>query len=45
MNNINENVIVIPVKEKELPIKVAAYCRVSSESSEQYGSFETQIKY
>jgi len=45
MTTINENIIVIPAKEKVFPIKVAAYCRVSDESDEQNGSFETQIKY
>ena len=45
MAKTNENVIVIPAKEKVFPIKVAAYYRVSDESDEQNGSFEAQIKY
>lgn len=44
---INENVAVIPVKtrDRNAPLKVAAYCRVSSESDEQHLSFESQIRY
>ena len=42
---INENVIVIPACENTYPIKVAAYCRVSSESEEQAKSLELQVRY
>jgi DNA invertase Pin-like site-specific DNA recombinase len=44
---INENVMVIPARsqEKKSLLKVAAYCRVSSESYEQHMSFESQIRY
>ena len=44
---INENVMVIPTKmqEKKSNLKVAAYCRVSSESDEQMMSLESQIRY
>lgn len=44
---LNENVMVIPAKtvETKALLKVAAYCRVSSESDEQHLSFESQIKY
>lgn len=44
---INENAMVIPAKipEKKSSLKVAAYCRVSSESDEQLMSLESQIRY
>jgi len=45
MTNPNNNVITIPAKEKIYPIKVAAYCRVSSDSDEQIRSLASQIKY
>ena len=32
-------------KEKNKKLKVAAYCRVSTESEEQAGSFETQVSH
>lgn len=43
----NKDVLVIPAKahdRRSFP-KVAAYCRVSSESEEQHMSFESQIRY
>jgi hypothetical protein len=45
MTNPNNNVITIQAKEKTYPIKVAAYCRVSSDSDEQIRSLASQIKY
>lgn len=44
---INENVMLIPAKihENKSFLKVAAYCRVNSESDEQHMSFESQIRY
>jgi len=44
---INENAMIIPAKiqEKKSSLKVAAYCRVSSESDEQLMSLESQIRY
>lgn len=51
----NENVVLIPArkcpgnnvaKEENKPkLKVAAYCRVSTDSDEQAGSYETQVKH
>ena len=46
MTNLNNNVITIPAKtKKQKCLKVAAYCRVSTESDEQDMSFESQIRY
>ena len=45
MNNLTNEVITIPAKERTDPIKVAAYCRVSSESDEQTRSLKSQIMY
>ena len=51
----NENVILIPAKRSngnrkkektEQPkLRVAAYCRVSTDSDEQAGSYETQVNH
>ena len=32
-------------KEERQKLKVAAYCRVSTDSEEQAGSFETQVNH
>jgi len=46
MNIHNKEVIVIPAKTtKEKKIRVAAYCRVSTDSTDQLNSFFTQMKY
>jgi len=45
MINQNNVVITIPTKEKTNSKKVAAYCRVSSESYEQFRSLESQVLY
>ena len=45
MINLTNNVITIPEKEKTYTIKVAAYCRVSSDSDEQIRSLESQVRY
>ena len=45
MINQNNEVITIPAKEKTNSKKVAAYCRVSSESDEQLRSLESQVLY
>ncbi|MDB7926401.1 integrase, partial [Flavonifractor plautii] len=49
MNNTAPNVIVIPAKvetpqeqEKKRHLRVAAYCRVSTDSEEQLSSYENQ---
>lgn len=34
-----------PSKNSDKKIRLAAYCRVSSDSSDQLNSFATQIKY
>ena len=34
-----------PTKNVDKKIRLAAYCRVSSDSSDQLNSFATQIKY
>lgn len=50
----NENVTLIParrragnriIKEDEPKLRVAAYCRVSTDSDEQAGSYETQVNH
>ena len=52
MNNTAPNVIVIPAKvetpqeqEKKRHLRVAAYCRVSTDSEEQLSSYENQLSY
>ena len=52
MNDTAPNVIVIPAKvetpqeqEKRRHLRVAAYCRVSTDSEEQLSSYEAQIEY
>ena len=52
MNNTAPNVIVIPAKvetpqeqEKKRHLRVAAYCRVSTDSEEQLSSYENQLTY
>ena len=52
MNNTAPNVIVIPAKvetpqeqEKKRHLRVAAYCRVSTDSEEQLSSYENQLAY
>ena len=52
MNNTAPNVIVIPAKvetpqeqEKKRLLRVAAYCRVSTDSEEQLSSYENQLTY
>ena len=50
----NDNVTLIParrragnrvVKEEKPKLRVAAYCRVSTDSDEQAGSYETQVNH
>ena len=48
----NKQVIVIPAKQErnspnkyEKVLRVAAYCRVSTDEEKQLGSFENQIEY
>lgn len=50
----NENVTLIParrragnriIKEEKPKLRVAAYCRVSTDSDEQAGSYETQVNH
>ena len=51
----NENVVLIPAKKRagnnvvkgeyKPKLKVAAYCRVSTDSDEQAGSYETQVEH
>ncbi len=50
MNDTAPNVIVIPAKvetpqeqEKKRHLRVAAYCRVSTDSEEQLSSYENQL--
>ena len=52
MNDTAPNVIVIPAKvetpqeqEKRRHLRVAAYCRVSTDSEEQLSSYENQLSY
>ena len=52
MNDTAPNVIVIPAKvetpqeqEKKRHLRVAAYCRVSTDSEEQLSSYENQLAY
>ena len=52
MNDTAPNVIVIPAKvetpqeqEKKRHLRVAAYCRVSTDSEEQLSSYENQLSY
>ena len=45
MINQNNEVITLPAKVRTYPIKVAAYCRISSESDEQFRSLESQALY
>ena len=52
MNDTAPNVIVIPAKvetpqeqEKRRHLRVAAYCRVSTDSEEQLSSYENQLAY
>ena len=52
MNDTAPNVIVIPAKvetpqeqEKRRHLRVAAYCRVSTDSEEQLNSYEAQKSY
>ena len=52
MNNTAPNVIVIPAKvetpqeqEKKRHLRVAAYCRVSTDSEEQLTSYSAQVDY
>ena len=52
MNDTTPNVIVIPAKvetpqeqEKKRHLRVAAYCRVSTDSEEQLSSYENQLAY
>ncbi|MDB7955609.1 recombinase family protein [Flavonifractor plautii] len=52
MNGTAPNVIVIPAKvetpqeqEKKRHLRVAAYCRVSTDSEEQLSSYENQLSY
>ena len=52
MNNTAPNVIVIPAKvetpqeqEKKRHLRVAAHCRVSTDSEEQLSSYENQLSY
>ena len=50
----NDRVTLIParrqagnriVKEEKPKLRVAAYCRVSTDSDEQAGSYETQVQH
>ena len=50
----NENVTLIParrragnriIKENKPKLRVAAYCRVSTDSDEQAGSYEVQVQH
>lgn len=46
----NKKVVEIPVKEQDVaetnkPLRVAAYCRVSTDKDEQQNSLEMQVKY
>ena len=50
----NENVTLIParrrtgnriIKDEKPKLRVAAYCRVSTDSDEQAGSYETQVNH
>ena len=52
MNDTAPNVIIIPAKvetpqeqEKKRHLRVAAYCRVSTDSEEQLSSYENQLSY
>ena len=52
MNDTAPNIIVIPAKvetpqeqEKKRHLRVAAYCRVSTDSEEQLSSYENQLAY
>ena len=52
MNDTAPNVIVIPVntetpqdQERKRSLRVAAYCRVSTDSEEQLSSYENQLAY
>ena len=52
MNDTVPNVIVIPAKvetpqeqDKKRHLRVAAYCRVSTDSEEQLSSYENQLSY
>ena len=52
MNDTAPNVIIIPAKvetpqeqEKKRHLRVAAYCRVSTDSEEQLSSYENQLAY
>ena len=46
-----ENVIVIPAQDikkqsgRKTKLRVAAYCRVSTDEEQQLGSFENQVEY
>ena len=51
MNDTAPNVIVIPAKvetpqeQEKRHLRVAAYCRVSTDSEEQLSSYENQLSY
>ena len=51
MNSLPRNITVIPALPKELQhtcvrqLRVAAYCRVSTEEEEQQSSYEAQCSY
>ena len=46
MENAAKKVIIInPVKRDEKKIRVAAYCRVSTDSQDQANSFFAQVRY
>lgn len=52
MDKCEKNIVIIPAEEvlaasgkKEGRLRVAAYCRVSTEEERQLGSFENQIEY